>query len=621
MDRTNYIENGVFCCFEHPRSLKPRPLESGLLAFLGQLHTSFQGVGIVAGDAKMLRIQRISSYIVANIAVSLCLFSLMIPAVWGQTIISSPHNLSAVSGPGTIKASAESEICIFCHTPHNSKPNSPLWNRDDQGTSYNLYSTTTLDASLNQPDGSSTLCLSCHDGTIALGNVISRPTDIAFAGGITNMPLGNTNLSTNLADDHPVSFAYTVSLSATDGQIKHPSTITPPVELENGKVQCTSCHDPHDNTNGKFLVQTRQNSALCLSCHEKDYWTSSTHQSSSAGWNGSGPNPWFHTPYPSVSENACENCHNPHNAGQDQPLLNYNTDENNCLACHNGNVASTDIQSQFAKISGHNVAGYNLIHDVGEGALSLTQHAECQDCHNPHATNSSTATAPNANGFIRGTKGIDMSGNPVNPIQYQYELCFRCHADSPVKPPARTLRQHDQNNVRLEFNTNNPSFHPVAGPGKNPNVPSLIAPLTESSIIYCTDCHASDGGSSPKGPHGSNFEPILRFRYETADNTQQSFSVYRLCYQCHDEDSIDDDESFGEHKKHIRNADAPCNACHDPHGVSATQGNSTNNSHLINFDLNIVSPNNGVLMFEDLGTFSGRCTLVCHGEVHNARAY
>ncbi len=553
----------------------------------------------------------------AFVAILVCLG--MSP-LFAQTIVSSLHNLST-TGSGTIKATTESEICIFCHTPHSSRANSPLWNKGKGGMTYTLYNTTALNASVNQPDGSSVLCLSCHDGTIALGNVISRPTDIAFTGGVTTMPSGNTNLSTNLSDDHPISFIYSASLASADGQLKDPATITPPVGLENGKTQCTSCHNPHDNVNGKFLVQTRQNSALCLSCHERDYWTSSTHQSSSATWNGSGTNPWFHTPYTTVAENACENCHNPHNAGPNQPLLNYNTEENNCLACHSGNVASTDIQSQLAKISTHNVAGYFLIHDVSEGALSLTQHVECQDCHNPHATNSSSASAPNANGFINGVQGIDMSGNTVNPIQYQYELCFRCHADSPSKPPARTLRQHDQNNVRLEFNTNNPSYHPVAGVGNNPNVPSLIAPLTESSIIYCTDCHASNGANSPKGPHGSIFEPVLRFRYETADNTEQSTSVYRLCYECHDEDSIKDDESFAEHKRHIYNVDAPCNACHDPHGVSNTQGNSTNNTHLINFDLNIVSPRNGVLEFEDLGTFSGKCTLICHGENHNGRTY
>ncbi|HVT83233.1 MAG TPA: hypothetical protein VHM90_21520, partial [Phycisphaerae bacterium] len=44
------------------------------------------------------------------------------------SIVNSPHNLSA-SGPGTVKAAGESQVCIFCHTPHNATPVKPLWNR------------------------------------------------------------------------------------------------------------------------------------------------------------------------------------------------------------------------------------------------------------------------------------------------------------------------------------------------------------------------------------------------------------------------------------------------------------------------------------------------------------
>ena len=49
-----------------------------------------------------------------------------------QSVVNTVHNLS-VSGPGTVRATSETEVCIFCHTPHNSKPMSPLWNRDDPG--------------------------------------------------------------------------------------------------------------------------------------------------------------------------------------------------------------------------------------------------------------------------------------------------------------------------------------------------------------------------------------------------------------------------------------------------------------------------------------------------------
>ena len=62
-------------------------------------------------------------------------------------------------------------------------------------------------------------------------------------------------------------------------------------------------------------------------------------------------------------------------------------------------------------------------------------------------------------------------------------------------------------------------------------------------MIYCTTCHADDEGGS-RGPHGSSFAPILKQRYETADNTPESYDNYALCYQCHDRTSILRDASF-----------------------------------------------------------------------------
>ena len=64
---------------------------------------------------------------------------------------------------------------------------------------------------------------------------------------------------------------------------------------------------------------------------------------------------------------------------------------------------------------------------------------------------------------------------------------------------------------------------------------------------------------------------------------------------------------------------ASCSICHDPHGISSTQGNLTNNKFLINFDTRFVTPSNGILRIDDLGGRSVRCYMVCHGENHNGR--
>ena len=85
---------------------------------------------------------------------------LWVTAVWGGSIRFSKHNLS-VSGPSETKAVSESQICIFCHTPHRARQDIPyLWNRQEQTASYIPYQSSTLFAKVGQPTGASKLCLS-----------------------------------------------------------------------------------------------------------------------------------------------------------------------------------------------------------------------------------------------------------------------------------------------------------------------------------------------------------------------------------------------------------------------------------------------------------------------------
>ncbi len=544
-----------------------------------------------------------------------------------QTILNSKHNLSISGLPGGVISSTETEVCIFCHTPHNSNAQAPLWNRNSSTVVYTLYDKTissSLNATPGQPDGASILCLSCHDGTIALGEVNSRASDI-FDGAGGKMPLSSgANLGIDLSNNHPVSFTYDAALASADGGLKFPPDYPANVD-GNSKLQCTSCHDPHDNINGSFLLASNLNSGLCISCHDKNLWSASSHNTSTATWNNSGTDPWSHiqSPYSSVADNACSNCHSTHNAPGNAQILKSNLEEDNCLDCHNGNVAQTDIASQLIKTFKHDVAGYNGIHQPDDG-ISFPTHVECTDCHNPHAANGTSANAPNANGALAGVSGIDQNGNLITTILYEYQLCFRCHADNPVTG-ANTTRVIEQTNTRFEFATGAVSFHPVEIQGKNSYVPGLIPPLTESSMIYCTDCHASNG-TSPAGPHGSIYPNILKLNYETADYTTESAQAYELCYSCHlrSEYTTDsgDEVRRDVHYTHVVEEDAPCNACHDPHGISDLQGNPTNNSHLINFDVDIVGGIQGrAPWFQDDGYRAGRCSLRCHNKGHNRKSY
>jgi predicted CXXCH cytochrome family protein len=576
--------------------------------------------------------RRLLHSIIAIIATSIAV--LAGPAHAG--LLTSRHNLSA-SGPGTVKAATEDQICVFCHAPHNAAPSSPLWNRRTPGSTYIPYSSSTAKANAGQPTGGSLMCLSCHDGTIALGDLLSRKTPVGMAGGATTMPAGSASmLGTDLSDDHPVSIAYSSTLAALNGELADPATLTGRVRLDSaGQLQCTACHDPHDDTNGKFLVMPNQASALCQTCHLKNYWSLSDHRLSNAPWNGVAPNPWPHTAGTTVAANACENCHRPHAAGGRKWLLNALAEEANCYSCHNGNVAAKNIQSEFTgKPSIHPVAATTGVHDIVESAVVQSRHVECVDCHNPHASKAASGALP---GSLTGVRGVDIGGVEVKPATTEYQICFRCHADSPGKPAPRTTRQIAMSNTRMEFDTGNPSYHPVAGPGKNSNVPSLISPWTTSSVIKCGDCHNNNagpgaGGTGPKGPHGSIYPTLLERQYLTADRTPESAANYALCYKCHNRmvftTATNGASPFGTdvgHLKHVVEQRTPCNVCHDPHGVSAVQGNPANNSKLINFDTSIVRPvgtgANAKLYWISTGTNHGQCYLVCHGQSHSPKSY
>ncbi|MDH3389653.1 MAG: hypothetical protein OEN02_17340, partial [Gammaproteobacteria bacterium] len=62
-------------------------------------------------------------------------------------ISNTRHNLSTTS-PGTVAAVSETQICVFCHTPHQAEaiPNAPLWNRKASGATYTPYTSNSIDA-------------------------------------------------------------------------------------------------------------------------------------------------------------------------------------------------------------------------------------------------------------------------------------------------------------------------------------------------------------------------------------------------------------------------------------------------------------------------------------------
>ncbi|NTW98739.1 MAG: cytochrome C, partial [Geobacteraceae bacterium] len=398
----------------------------------------------------------------------------------------------------------------------------------------------------------------------------------------------------NLSDDHPISFAFTTDLAQQNGQLNLPDSLPPKVRLEEGgMLQCTACHNPHTNPYGKFLVVDNASSAVCKACHNVTGWGASIH--ATAPSTGAG----------------CTLCHASHNAGGRARLLKFAAEEANCYQCHSASGGAKDIQAPASKFYNHPMGSTTGIHDPTENPLTAQKHVECDDCHNPHQAQATSATAPAIPGSLVGVKGVSSTGAVLpSTASYEYEVCFRCHAGNSFYATQTVVRQIQELDTRLDFDPANPSFHPVVAIGKGAQVPSLRTGYSTSSMIYCTDCHANDDIAQAKGPHGSNNKHILVAKYETEIYPlSYSEANYALCYRCHNQNVLLDplQSPFPGHQSHVVTHKVPCSVCHDPHGVPQVRGASiTANSHLINFDINVVTVG-GVY-----NSTAKSCTVSCH---------
>lgn len=350
------------------------------------------------------------------------LHSLALHAAVSSNILQTKHNLSA-SNPdpaNNVYSEDTTEICVFCHTPHNANlsADGPLWNRDlSSAPSYEMYNADSIDATVaSGPLGKSKLCLSCHDGVMDIGKLVvfeglymsdtatwntPGPLTMTNTGPGQTMPINsadpldrqgwNRNLGTNLTNDHPISFTYDDALANADGELYLPSApqiYTPAlgylpnvdeiIPLQDGRVECTSCHDPHvydsSGVNNKFLRKELNkfqalnttptkgtfnagNDILCLGCHDKAGWSSSAHADSSINYVYQG---WASAQreFPAgikLHEAACLNCHDTHSGQGTRKLLRAAIEgalggapaqEKACYQCHNyanqdaGNVAA-----------------------------------------------------------------------------------------------------------------------------------------------------------------------------------------------------------------------------------------------------------------------------------------
>lgn len=244
-----------------------------------------------------------------------------------QGVSYTTHNLSTSADEtysGMYVSDNETQVCVFCHTPHGGSLDGPLWNRSSPATSYVHYNSPSLSTYLQElgvgraVEKESLLCLSCHDGSIAINSLLntsnSVPLPTHFGGQSVTIPvmfnpitgtapgaligasLADLNSYSDLSDDHPISFKYKsvydqkttefkdIATAESKGIRFFPQNETNAAEK---RVECSSCHDPHvmydplyqlngtttnpnaDEIYRPFLITSNAGSALCLACHTK----------------------------------------------------------------------------------------------------------------------------------------------------------------------------------------------------------------------------------------------------------------------------------------------------------------------------------------------------------------
>lgn len=324
---------------------------------------------------------------------------------------------------------------------------------------------------------------------------------------------------------------------------------------------------------------------------------------------------------PGLLPEQCGSCHKSH--GRSGTALLPEEEENNCYRCHGNrmdfltagqtrkvavNARHIDLSNVFKKPYRHPVeiqGAHNPREQMPERDTSAPRHSECVDCHDAHYA---FRVPPLA------LKGISHRRSSLKEVNLEYELCYRCHSNSVNRPFGSA-------DIQLLMSPGNASYHPVEAPSSVIS-PSLLQPYKPGSIINCTDCHGNDDPQGPKGPHGSNYEGLLRLPYVLTDGNVESEAAYGLCYECHSRSSINGDESFTFHRKHIQDGRVSCFGCHDPHG-------SERNPALIRFDTSLIDPlitpvqasSSGMLGFFSKGRGAGECFLTCHGVDHNPMVY
>ena len=369
--------------------------------------------------------------------------------------------------------------CDLCHTPHIANPKGSLWNLEREDRAYRTYSSDTMLARSGQPDGSSKLCLSCHDGSVApLTRRGDRP-----------VPQAMKTLGVDLSDDHPISVPY--ATTGSSARLAPPDvapsglgrSISADLLDRHGLVQCTSCHDPHGNDLGHFLVIPAEQDRLCRTCHSPREYDLSAHAPSDLAGRVAG----------------CSSCHAAH-GGQPETSLLKAPEARLCGDCH------PDQARAAAQRSRH-----------GDRAASIGRQSPravtCSTCHDAHVVRRRIAyerrLLSDPRDAIRPRRLLPSNETPYN------------NHDEPSKAAETTgdgfcLRCHDgtwlgATNVRVELQSRGQRTTLFAVGSSN--LHAKHAGPDARGAVGCTYCHDAHGSAGTLGvQRGALLYPWLTVR-------------------------------------------------------------------------------------------------------------
>jgi len=401
-----------------------------------------------------------------------------------------------------VKAVSENQVCVFCHTPHG-KPGSGafetnmeapfLWNRSASAATYDKYASSSMQAVVGLPGEGSKMCLSCHDGTVAVGQVDvlngrlgSEVGNIAMTGndGTTGgiLSTSNSNLGTDLKNDHPIGFTYDSALA------NHAD--------ENELIDPAASEGDHIGIRiGAGVANFNQSLTATQTPGSGNFTTANTHVSvpleSVASLRASGQTTFVNNSATGSVE--CTTCHDPHirssNNSENIKFLRLHRFQKSAIT-----VGSFAIDSDIMCLACHKKAGWaESSHAVetsetytytdaaaDEREFPLGTHMWQASCLNCHDTHSDTG----ARWLLR--KATDGSGN--SEIE---NTCFQCHTGTnSVLDSSATVKDIETANLlggehtASDFDSNT-DLHNVT----NSESQESQANLQTNRHVTCSDCH------------------------------------------------------------------------------------------------------------------------------------